>query len=294
MAHSTLSSLRSAINAAPRISVHKKPFVLTGPNIAPGRFIWDYFGTSGEPTTGSVTTGTTAGTLLDKSTTGAIALRGTQSGSSYALVDIQGSAYWQDNPSQSFGGTDYYIHIFDRVWQNSGIATNTTARQSWSPPAITRYVTGQGLSLWLRLTNAALSSDVNMTIEYNNQSGTARTFTCAPRFSTESFVWAPEIMCVPLQLGDTGIRSISAVTFSGTWTQNANLGFMIAKYLGSYRIGASSEPTGITPLSFLQGLPAFDGNACLSFAIQAAGVYNATAISLTMPEVALEAKVVPL
>ena len=294
MAYANLSALRTAIDAAPRTSIHKKPFTLTGINIAPGRFLWDYWGASGMPETGAVTTATTVGAVLDKSTTGAMFLPGTSAGSSYTLVDIQGSAYWQDNPNQSFGGTDFYIHFFDRVWQNSGIATNTTARQSWSPPSITRYVTGQGLSLWLRLTNSALSSNVNMTIEYVNQSGTSRTFTCSPRFSSEIFVWAPEMMCVPLQLGDTGIRSISAVTFSGTWTQNANLGFMIAKYLGSIRVGASSEPTGIVPLSFLQGMPAFDGNACLSVAIQAAGVYNATAISLTMPELAVEAKVLPL
>jgi hypothetical protein len=291
MAVSTIADLRTLYDKAQKIDVLKTPLAMGGPNIQ-NSYIWDYFGASGFPVAGTIPT-TTGGIQYNKSSTGAFQLSTSGVGSSYLLAGLQASAIFSPNDGASSlvqnGGTDYYLHLWDRVWANGNLAFGSTSRQSWVFPALARYTDGIGLSLWLRLISTNTYSNTTMTIEYTNTASVARTLTSNQLLSTNKVWHAPATIPIPLQLDDKGLLSVSAITL-GTGSAAGTFGLMVAKYLGCFRISASSEPQGMTPLSFLSGLPSFDGNACLSFGIQVGGDFN-TYNSGTMPRVSLQALV---
>lgn len=302
MAISTLAGLRTALDGAQRISMHKTPVptpVLGTAQIFPGH-IWDYWESGGLPSAG-INASTAVGTQYSKASAGAIPLA-TTGGSTYALSDVQVQATWA--PVESFGSTgqpvpnnsEFVLHLWDRVWVNGGLPLNTTARQAWAFPALTRYASGLGLSLWLRIYTLQVINNTTVTIEYVNSDNVARTFASTQLFTSNNLFYQYTTVPMPLQLGDKGVRSISAVTL-GTASGGGTYGFMLAKYLGAYRVNTTLQPdsSGGSPLSMLSGMPQFDGDACLSFGIQlgqsSSGPFY---YGGTMPRVALEAKVVVL
>lgn len=305
MAISTLDNLRTAINGSPRLSVHKQPlaFPFDGAFFYQSGFgqIWDHWAASGYPSAG-VNPSTAVGTQFSSSTAGA-PLLGTTAGSSYALAEITANASWNPtiyqttNPMAS--NTEYMIHIFDRVWGNGGLPMNTTARQSWVFPALTRYTSGVGLSLWLRLYGYVGLSNTTMRIEYVNSAGGSSTLSFSVPFNTD-VIFSP-YACIPLPLlaGERGIRSISAVTLNPAPTANPSgiYGFLIAKYLGCYRVNSADSLTGT---SIFNGLPSFDGAACLSFGLSLGQTHSVVAgagavgAPGTMPQFGVEARILAL
>lgn len=299
MTISTLQELRDAYAAAGRISAQKTGGALAnfGGNVNIHlSHIWDYFRVAtGYPGAGA-TPAISGGQLYTKATTGAIALPGTVAGTNYLLADVQASAYWspvsQGALGQTFAGSgEYYVHVYDRVWANSGINPASTSLQSWSPPALTRYATGEGLSLWMCWIASFNVANSNVTIGYVNSDGVSQSLTFAWNALAGFAYHNPLMMAMPLVAGDRGIRSISSIQFGSPSGAGGNLGMMIAKYLGCYRVSVSTEATNSAPTSLFSGLPSFDGNACLSLAIQVPGPV-ATYAAGTMPQVAFEARVV--
>jgi hypothetical protein len=302
MTISTLSALRTVIDSGQMISCHKEPVVapFAGfPQIVGGR-IYDYWESTGYPIAG-INPSTAAGTLYSRASTGAMQMS-TSSGTTYALSNLQATAAWiptentTGNPIS--GSTEHVIHIWDRLWANGALPLNTTARQSWVPPALTRYTSGEGLCLWLRLYSTQVVNDSNVTIEYVNSSGVSRTFTSFQPFTSNSnsMFYRYQAIPMPLQLGDRGIRSINAVTL-GTASASGTYGFLITRYLGAYRVNTTLQPdsTASAVQSIFGGLPQFDGDACLTFGISLAlfpaGMFY---VQGTMPRIAIEAKVIPI
>lgn len=298
MAISTLASLRTAINSAPKISCHKEPISTPFAGIPQilGGAIFDYWEAGGYPSAG-VNASTAAGTLYSRSSVGAININ-TLSGSVYSLCDLQAAAFWIPTENSTAlplpSSSEYTIHVWDRVWANGNLPLNTTARQSWTPPALTRYASGEGLSLWMRIYTTQVINNSNVTLEYINSSGVSRTFTSAHSFATNGQYFQHLAIPMPFQTGDQGIRSLNAVTL-GTASASGTYGFIIAKYLGAYRVNTTLQPDSAASnaTSIFSGLPQFDGNACLNFGIQigrfAAGGYYCQG---TMPRIAFEAKVI--
>lgn len=297
MGYSTLTSLRAALDAAPKISVRKEGFAFGGTITFSS--IWDLFSISGGYPTNGVEATTLAGLTYSKTSAGAIPLGTATVGSSlYGLADVQASAYWSPtNPSGTAQnpGMDYYIHVWDRVWANADINPTLTSRQSWSPPALPRYTTGEGLSLWCRYLVGGFSPpDVVMTIEYVNQAGVSRTHPVPAYLASNAMQNWPIIWQMPLVTGDTGIRSINAVTMGVSMpVTSGRYSFMIAKYLGCYRIGSPSYSVNSAPRSIMTGIPTFDGNACLQTGVQVGGPFN-VGNGGVFPTLAFEAKVLAL
>ena len=297
MTISTLQELRDAYAAAGRISAYKPSNLMAAygnSNVHPGH-IWDYFRVSnGYPVAGATPT-SGGGQLYTKATTGAIALPGTVAGTSYLLADVQASTIWapvsQASGQAHAGSGEYYVHVYDRVWANSGINPASTSLQSWSPPALTRYATGEGLSLWMCWISTFNVTNSNVTIGYVNSSGTSQSLTYTWNGLLGFAYHNPLIMAMPLVAGDRGIRSISSIQFGSPSGGGGNLGMMIAKYLGCYRVSVSTEAANSAPSSLFSGLPSFDGNACLCLAVQAPGPITGYTGG-TMPQIAFEARVV--
>lgn len=297
MTISTLQELRDAYASASRVSVYKPSNTMAtygNSNIHAGH-LWDYFRVSnGYPIAGA-TPSTGAGTLYSKSSVGAIPLLGTSAGSSYLLADVQASAYWspvsQGAVGQTFAGSgEYYIHVYDRLWANSGINPASTSLQSWVPPALTRYASGEGLTLFMCWIGTFNPTNTTTTISYVNNVGASQTLTSAWNALAGFAYHNPLMMALPLQAGDRGIRSVSSIQFAAPSGAGGNLGLMIAKYLGCYRVSVSSEAANSAPISLFSGLPLFDGDACLALAIQAPGPI-ANFAGGTMPQIAFEARI---
>lgn len=300
MTISTIAALRTQIDNATKISCHKEPISTPFAGIPQilGGVISDYWEAGGFPSAGT-NASTAAGTLYSKSSVGAININ-TLPGTTYALCDLQTAAFWiPTENSTAFplpSSSEYTIHVWDRVWANGNLPLNTTARQSWTPPVLTRYASGEGLSLWMRIYTTQVINNSNVTLEYVNSSGVSRTFTATHSFTTNAQYYQHIVIPMPFELGDRGIRSLNAVTL-GTASASGTYGFIIAKYLGAYRVNTTLQPDSAASnaTSIFSGLPQFDGNACLNFGIQigrfAAGGYYCQG---TMPRIALEAKVIAI
>jgi hypothetical protein len=299
MAIATLSQLRTAYDSAQRISAIK--FGSMGPLV--NRYYgmaWDYFGDVGNPGAGINPT-TLNGTTYDKTSTGAIPLS-TTGGSLYALADVKTSAFWipvrQTGPFLYPGGSEFVVHVWDRIWANV-INNATTARQAITFPALSRYTNGVGLSVWFRVLSAASFANTNFTLEYVNQDGVSKSITSTQSFTTYLVWHKPSIVALPLAAGDYGVRSVTAVTF-GTAGGSANLvGLCLMKYLGAYRVNSPSFADSTNPRSLFSGLPQFDGNACLTLGVQVGAPPDYTGTYLigsttTMPQIGFEAKVLEL
>lgn len=291
-----LAQLRTALDEGLRVSASKQApsSYITG-GVYNGQ-IWDYWDAIGYPAAGANPT-TLAGTLYTKASTGAIPLSGTTSGSTYALASVQASCFYNAATPTSLlpanGGTEFFVHIWDRVWANQ-ISMATTSRQAWTPPALTRYVTGEGLRVFWRWNTIFDFGAVttNITLEYTNQDGVNRTFVSSHRLQDNFVVHAPLMIPLPLQATDTGVRAVTAITINQSVAAGNTAQLVLMRYLGAYRITPS--PEGAAALSPFSGMPQFDGNACLAFGIQTGTAFNTLYTAGAMPRVALEAKVLPL
>lgn len=298
-----LAGLRTALDEARRVSAYKASvFNLIGGTV--NRYtghIWDLWEQS--PHAGA-SPSTINGTQYSKSTQGAIALgTNTSAGSTYALADVQTSATWtpanETTPPYIFaGGSEYYVHVWDRIWANA-FSQNTTARQAITFPALTRYTTGQGLSIWLRWLYTFTTPTATITVEYTNQAGVSRTVSWVNNPNINNCYHEMSAFPIPLLAGDSGVQAVNAITLSaGAPDGPANaFSLMVVRYLGAYRVNSSTFPDFTAGQSFMGGLPQFDGNACLCLGIQTgpAAVFRAgLGPSTIMPQVGFEAKVLAL
>ena len=108
------------------------------------------------------------------------------------------------------------LWFYDRVWSCSGFSgIVATAQAVTSFPVLTRPdVNGTGLEIWIECYTATGSTASNITVQYTNSDSVAGRSTV----STAHIVSMPasRMYRVPLQSGDTGVKSIQSVTLSAT------------------------------------------------------------------------------
>lgn len=301
MAISTLSGLRQAYDTASHVEALKVTSFTALANRNVG-MIWETWSESGLPSAGTKPS-TINGTQYDKSTAGAIPLRNTQSGSTYALSSVQASAYWQP---YSTGGVSYsiesnlHVHLWDRIWAN-GVNQTLTSVQNITFPALTRYSTGEGLSMWLKWQGTySTPAGLTITINYTNQAGVSRTVSWINDRNTNFVYHEMAMLPIPLLAGDSGVRAVNSIQLSAG-SGDANFtplySIVLCKYLGSFRASQPSNSQTTAPLSLFSGLPQFDGNACLTLGVQVVSpsvLGSLIGPSTIMPVVSLQAKVLAI
>ena len=108
------------------------------------------------------------------------------------------------------------LWFYDRVWSCSGFSgIVATAQAVTSFPALTRPdANGTNLEIWIECYTATGSTAANITVQYTNSDSVAGRSTV----STAHIVSMPanRMYRVPLQAGDTGVKSIQSVTLSAT------------------------------------------------------------------------------
>lgn len=281
MAITTLANLRTATKAQQR-----QPFYKVGAGSVNARFgaIFDQWWSAGLPSAGSTGSVGNAGVTLDRTSAGALPLTPAGSGHSLYLLSAFFQTLWDSrSTAMAIPMTGGIIHVWDRLWYNDSLISNTIARRSWSPPALTRYTTGEGLSIWYKQTTGGTGSGVvTYTLEYTNSDNVAQTSTYTWDHGGLSQIGLQnQMVAVPLVTGDKGVRAVTAVTQSATIVTGA-YGFMIQKYIGAFPVDL--QESFPSPTSIMNGLPAIHNDAHLVFGIQMGPPYNnSTFIASTVP-----------
>lgn len=283
MAISTLASLRTASEKQQR-----QPFYKVGAISANARFnaIIDQWGSAGLPTNGSTSSVGNNGVTLDRTSQGAMPLTSAGAGRQLYLLSAFFQTLWDTrSTSTPIPVTGGLVHVWDRLWYNDGLISNTIVRRSWSPPSLTRLTTGEGLSIWYKQIGSGTGIGVvTYTLEYTNSDNVAQTVTYTwDHGGLSQIALVNQIVAVPLVTGDKGVRAVTAVTQSAA-IASGSYGFMIQKYLGCFPVGLlSSYPS---PTSILAGLPAIHNDAHLTFGVQMGPPYNNTVfVATTTPTV---------
>ena len=160
----------------------------------------------------------------------------------------------------SLAGT---IHLYDRVWSCTGFnATLTTAQTVTSFPTLTRPdANGTGLEIWIECYTATGATASNITVQYTNSAGVSGRNTV----STAHIVSMPAFRMyqVPLQSGDTGVKSIQSVTLSASTGTAGAFGVTLMDRVSSIAMPLAN--LGATLDFAALGLPIILNDSALSF-----------------------------
>lgn len=159
-------------------------------------------------------------------------------------------------------GTIGHFLLYDRLVQTSGLSGTVTSAQDINSTALTRYTTGEGCQLWIEWYTATGSSQVNITVSYTNQAGTAGQSTTVAFYASPT---AGQMYQIPLAAGDTGLRSVQSITLSATTGTAGNFGITIAKPLVDFPITAANA--AIVQDAIAVGMPTIQDDAALALMV---------------------------
>lgn len=202
----------------------------------------------------------TTSVALTKATTGAQLPDIPDTGDQYLQVSTLG---YQTNAAVAVG----LPMITDRLVHSGGLVANITTAQTTNLPtaALPRYTDGIGVMIGLDVYTATGGTATTVTASYTNQDGT-------PGRTTQAVAWTASApvgrrFILPLQDGDTGVRSVESVTFAGSTTAAGNVGVTLFKPLGWAHSNAMhpSGQWGEAMAALYGGLFQIHNNACIEF-----------------------------
>jgi hypothetical protein len=243
-----LSSLQEQISINSNITVNA---------IATAR-LHDLFSASLNPVTGVISAAPTTAVALNKSNTSAL---------NYYLPDYStDSPYLIGSRTASAIATGVYF-IIDRLSHQGGLSAIVTTAQTTNLPtaALTRYTDGVGVMIGLTLYSAIGATATTVTASYTNQAGTAGKTTVAQSFGGSFTNNAHRMIFLPLEAGDTGVRSVESVTVSATTGGAGNFGVTLFKILGAICLDnlQNTSVNDIITGGFIGGIPSFSDSAHL-------------------------------
>lgn len=128
------------------------------------------------------------------------------------------------------------ITCLDRLVDFGGGSAIPITAQTTSAQVLTRYTSGVGNQIFLEVyTTGASSVATNITVSYTNQAGTAGR--SAVLALATGWCIGQRFYMIPLQAGDTGVRSIQSFTFSATSPNAGNVGVLIVRPIGMMTSG---------------------------------------------------------
>lgn len=193
-----------------------------------------------------------------------------------------GREKWLMNASMvTVPGSTAGVFLYDRLL-HIGSLDGTVATAQTVGGSITRHTGGAGNQIWVEIYTAIGSTARTITASYTNQAGTASRTTQAVLFGASAGNPGNDtnlLINLPLQAGDSGVRSVQSVTISATTGTAGNFGVNIA-----YPIAfVAFDESGGVNRNFATGMPgltAVEAGACIASAVFAistteAAVYGA-------------------
>lgn len=250
-----LNRMTGGNNGSPEnIFFHKVARIAGATAVVPiagrGTSLWQY---DGMPAGGAVPT---AGAIPDRTTAGAIPFTAPGGTREKFLI------------SSSIVPTVAGVYLlYDRLYHigglSAGITTSQTVQGSPATPAITRNPAGAGNMAFYEVYSQIGATSANLTMTYTNQAGTgSRTSTI--NIGSAGFRELTRMQRIPLQAGDSGIRSVQSVQLSASTTTAGNFGITIAQPIAWIVCGAAAIGGWRDFTTGLPGIPTIDPNACLS------------------------------
>jgi hypothetical protein len=148
-------------------------------------------------------------------------------------------------------------------------ATLTTAQTTNLPTAaLTRHTTGEGVMAGIVIYTIIGTTATTVTISYTNSAGVSGRTSTATTFGGGFYREVGVLLPIPLQAGDTGIRSIESVTVTATTGTAGNFGVCMFKPLAMISLESA---TGAMPLDsvstgcIINSLCEIHPDACLTF-----------------------------
>lgn len=189
-------------------------------------------------------------------TSGAVEFTNPTSGQ-LSLVGLRGSV-------ASLGG-----FIFaDRLSHQGGLSGNVSGNQTTNLPtaALTRYTSGEGVMLGLSLGANVGTTATTITASYTNSAGTTGRTTQAIPFGGTGNREGGRLMIMPLQDGDTGVRSVESVNLIAATGAVGNFGVVLFKpvFAAAFEFTSSlNSVIGFLNGSSCGGIPNIENDACL-------------------------------
>ena len=180
--------------------------------------------------------------------------------------------------------------LIDRLSHQGGLSGIVTAAQTTNLPtaALPRYTDGVGVYAAIEIYTAIGSTATTATVSYTNQAGTpgrtSKTFVIggAQAFTTR------QVLIIPLQDGDTGVRSVESVTLAASTATAGNFGITLFKPLFILPVPTLSMDKSYTFDAVLGGgmiMPELQDGCCISIYARAPlSAANFTTGSATMIE----------
>jgi hypothetical protein len=137
--------------------------------------------------------------------------------------------------------------VVDLLNVSGGLNGTLTTAQTTNLPtaALTRYTSGEGVMAGIVIYTIIGTTATTVTISYTNSAGTSGRTSTATTFGGGFYREVGLLIPIPLQAGDTGIRSIESVTVAGTTGTAGNFGVCLYKPLAMISLESA---TGVMPL----------------------------------------------
>lgn len=139
------------------------------------------------------------------------------------------------------------IMIVDILNMNGGLNATLTTPQTTNLPtaALTRYADGEGVHAAL-IAHAPLGGTATtVTVQYTNSAGVGSRVSTATVFGGSGQNAIGNLTRIPLQAGDSGMRSVESVTLAGTTGTVGNFGVVLYKPL-AWIFANDSEGANVT------------------------------------------------
>lgn len=224
---------------------------VTGTMVA-GRLI-STWGLAGNPGAGSYN-GTLNGTTVNSSDAGSLNFTNPVSGNTY-LARFLGQA--------TISGQ---LILCDRLWHNGGITITSTSSQAISSPTFPARdalgaTNGDGVLLGIEVSATTGAGTPTITMGYTNSQGTTlRTAT-----NIEPTVASTVLRTfhrIGLQAGDVGVRAVSSIQLSATWT-SGTINVVAYRPICSIALSNANTPSMLDSLT--SGFPQIFNDSSLFF-----------------------------
>lgn len=141
-----------------------------------------------------------------------------------------GSIYFPDRDPQgtfmltvgAVSGANATLMIYDRLVGVGGIALSPGGSRNINSVTVPRY-NGAGVQAWIEVTTAIASGGAVSLMSYTNQDGVAGRQGVSTGYPFTNSISGTFVGPLPMQTGDTGIRSVEQIAVSTTTAGVANL-----------------------------------------------------------------------
>ena len=125
------------------------------------------------------------------------------------------------------------LMLVDMLTISGGLDATVTTAQTTNLPtaALPRYTSGVGVHAALVIHSQLGGTATTATVSYTNQANTAGRTSTAMNIGATGFREVGALLRIPLEAGDTGVRSVESVTLAATTSSAGNFGVVLYRPL---------------------------------------------------------------